>query len=141
MFLHHPLYTSGRYRNDVARPSLGARADSEASRRQAWCSRGTSTSTSAPTLQNGIQYFVSGGAGSLRRGDGVPAPFIARTYDEDYHFMLVEIEDDELHFQAISRSGATIDAGDRCIEDMRRRRPASACRARRPVADRPAPWL
>ena len=44
-------------------------------------------------------------------GDGVAAPSIARTYADDYHFMLVEIEDDALHFQAISRRGATIDAG------------------------------
>ena len=58
------------------------------------------------TLQNGIQYFVSGGAGSLRPGDGVPAPYIARTYSADYHFMLVEIEGEALHFQAISRTGA-----------------------------------
>ncbi len=62
-------------------------------------------------LQHGIQYFVSGGAGSLRRGDGVAAPYVARSYSEDYHFMLVEIEDDALHFQAIARSGETIDAG------------------------------
>ena len=63
------------------------------------------------TLQSGIQYFVSGGAGSLRTGDGVPTSYIARTYSGDYHFMLVEIEGDDLHFQAISRSGRTIDAG------------------------------
>jgi hypothetical protein len=63
------------------------------------------------TLQNGIQYFVTGGAGSLRPGDGTRASFIARTYSANYHFMLVEIEGEALHFQAISRSGATIDAG------------------------------
>ena len=61
-------------------------------------------------LQHGIQYFVSGGAGSLRRGDGTAAPYIARTYDGDFHFMLVEIEPRALHFQAISRTGETIDA-------------------------------
>jgi hypothetical protein len=62
-------------------------------------------------LQKGIQYFVSGGAGSLRLGDGVAAPFVARTYDGDYHFMLMEIDDDAIYFQAISRTGETIDAG------------------------------
>jgi hypothetical protein len=62
-------------------------------------------------LQNGIQYFVSGAAGSLRLGDGVAAPYIARSYDNDYHFMLIEIDGDDLHFQAISRTGETIDAG------------------------------
>ena len=62
-------------------------------------------------LQKGVLYFVSGGGGSLRVGDGSPAPFIARTYDTDYHFMLIEIDGDDLYFQAISRSGETIDAG------------------------------
>jgi hypothetical protein len=47
----------------------------------------------------------------LRRSDGVPTSYIARTYAGDYHFMLVEIVDDELHFQAVSRTGHTIDAG------------------------------
>ena len=32
-------------------------------------------------LQSGIQYFISGGAGSLRPGDGAPASYIARTFD------------------------------------------------------------
>ena len=62
-------------------------------------------------LQGGIQCFVSGGAGSLRPGDGTPASYVARNYDSDYHFMLIEIDSDELHFQAISRAGRTIDAG------------------------------
>jgi hypothetical protein len=110
VFLHHPLYTSGRYRN--------------ASRAHRWAIEpillrhgvqvvfsGHEHIYQRSELQNGILYFVSGGAGSLRPGDGVAAPFIARSYDDDYHFMLVEIEDDALHFQAVSRAGETIDAG------------------------------
>jgi hypothetical protein len=75
------------------------------------------------TLLDGVQYFVSGGAGSLRPGDGVPTSYIARTYSGDYHFMLVEIEGDYLHFQAISRTGRTIDAG--TLSRAGRRLPAS----------------
>ena len=60
---------------------------------------------------NGIQYFISGGAGSLRLGDGTPTTSIAKTFSEDYHFMLVELDGNELHFQAIARNGRTIDAG------------------------------
>jgi hypothetical protein len=41
----------------------------------------------------------------------VAAPSIALSYSEDYHFMLVEIDGDDLHFQAISRTGRTVDAG------------------------------
>ena len=110
VFLHHPLYTSGRYRNTSRAHRLALEP--------VLTRRGVSAVFSGhehiyqrSDLQNGIQYFVSGGAGSLRRGDGVAAPYVARSYSEDYHFMLVEIEDDALHFQAIARSGETIDAG------------------------------
>jgi hypothetical protein len=72
-------------------------------------------------LQNGIQYFVSGGAGSLRYGDSTPSPLVARAFDSDYHFMLVEIERDALSFQAISRTGETVDSG-----TLFRRAPSSA---------------
>jgi hypothetical protein len=110
VFLHHPLYTSGRYRN--------------ASRAHRWALEPIVTRHGVRAvfsghehiyqrseLQHGVLYFVTGGAGSLRRGDGVAAPFVARSYDADYHFMLVEIEEHALHFQAISRKGETIDAG------------------------------
>jgi hypothetical protein len=62
------------------------------------------------TPQQGVQYFISGGAGSLRRGDARQLPFVARSFDDDYHFMLVEIDGDAMHVQAISRQGRTVDA-------------------------------
>jgi hypothetical protein len=110
VFLHHPIYTSGRYRASA----LATRSALESIFRRRHVSvvfSGHEHIYQRSTLQNGIQYFISGGAGSLRPGDGRPAPYIARTYSENYHFMLVEIEGDVLHFQAISRTGATIDAG------------------------------
>jgi hypothetical protein len=110
VFLHHPIYTSGRYRTSafVNRSTL----ESIFTRRQvSVVFSGHEHIYQRSTLQNGIQYFVTGGAGSLRPGDGAPASYIARTYSANYHFMLVEIEGDVMHFQAISRTGATIDAG------------------------------
>ena len=110
VFLHHPLYTSGRYRNT----SRAHRLALEPALRRGGVNAvfsGHEHIYQRSDLQNGIQYFISGGAGSLRRGDGVSAPDVARSYSLDYHFMLVEIEDDALHFQAIARSGETIDAG------------------------------
>ena len=62
-------------------------------------------------LQRGIQYFITGGAGSLRRGDGRETSAIASSFDRDFHFMLVEIADDAMYFQAITRAGVTVDAG------------------------------
>jgi len=35
----------------------------------------------------------------------------AKGFDGDDHFMIVEIDGDDLHFQAISRTGETIDSG------------------------------
>lgn len=109
-FFHHPLYTSGRYRGSA----LGFRLILE----PLLVRHGVDAVFSGhehiyqrTELQSGIQYFVSGGAGSLRRGDATPASYVARSFDTDYHFMLIEIEQDALHFQAISRTGETIDAG------------------------------
>ena len=109
-FFHHPLYTSGRYRNS----SRGHRWALEPILVQYGVNvvfTGHEHIYQRSTIQNGIQYFVSGGAGSLRLGDGSPASFVARNFDDDYHFMLIEVTDDALHFQAISRTGETIDAG------------------------------
>ena len=121
-FLHYPLYTSGRYRM----AALVQRSALES----LFVTHGVNAVFSGhehiyqrSTLVGGVQYFVSGGAGSLRPGDGVPTSYIARTYSGDYHFMLVEIEGDYLHFQAISRTGRTIDAG--TLSRVGRRSPAS----------------
>ena len=62
--------------------------------------------------QKGIYYFVSGAGGSLRKGDlrrGSPLTEVG--YDQDYHFMLVEIDGRDMHFQAIARTGQTVDSG------------------------------
>src|SRR5262249_51946956 len=61
--------------------------------------------------QKGIYYFISGAAGQLRRGDIQPGDIQARGFDQDNHFMLVEINGDKLYFQAISRMGKTVDSG------------------------------
>lgn len=61
--------------------------------------------------QNDIVYFISGGAGKLRRGDLGDIGITAAGYDQDLHFILVEIDDDKMHFQAVSRLGETVDKG------------------------------
>jgi predicted phosphodiesterase len=109
-YFHHPLYTSGRYRGGarslrlVLEPILIAGdVDVVLSGHEHLYER--------IVPQHGISYFVSGAAGSLRRGDMRPTSITARGFDEDYHFMLMEISGSELFFQAISRTGTTIDAG------------------------------
>jgi predicted phosphodiesterase len=61
--------------------------------------------------QQGIYYFTSGAAGKLRKGNIRRGALTAAGYDRDLSFMLMEIEGDELHFQVIARSGATVDSG------------------------------
>ena len=108
--LHHPLYTPGRY-------GLAARGIRFALE-SAFLSGGVDVVFSGhehiyarSALQKGILYFVSGGAGSLRAGDARRTPEFAQTFDTDYHFMLIEITDKALFFQAIDRKGNTVDAG------------------------------
>jgi len=108
--LHYPLYTSGRY----ALATRGHRVALES----VFVDGGVDVVFSGhehiyqrSQLQKGILYFVTGGAGSLRRGDGRRTADIAKSYDADYHFMLGELTDDGFFFQAINRRGETIDAG------------------------------
>jgi 3',5'-cyclic AMP phosphodiesterase CpdA len=61
--------------------------------------------------QKGITYFVSGSGGQLRPGDVRPSGLTAAYYDQDQSFMLVEVSGDDLFFEAVSRSGATVDSG------------------------------
>ena len=61
--------------------------------------------------QNGIYYFVSGAAGKLRKRNVRRTYWTAEAFDTDRHFLLVEIAGDKLHFQAVSRTGETVDSG------------------------------
>ena len=61
--------------------------------------------------QKGIAYFVAGASGELRRGDLKRSESTAAGFDQDRSFMLNEIVDDDLFFQVISRTGATVDGG------------------------------
>lgn len=62
--------------------------------------------------QKGIYYFITGAGGKLRPGDVKDnSPLTASAFDSDMSFMLLEITNDEMHFQVISRTGATVDSG------------------------------
>lgn len=109
-FLHHPLYSSGRY-------TLAARG-MRLAMESALVNGGVNVVFAGHehiyermNLQNGILHFITGGAGSLRAGDAAAAPIVARSYDRDYHFMLAELSDEGFFFQAINRLGVTVDAG------------------------------
>src|ERR1700719_4493795 len=54
--------------------------------------------------QSGIYFWVVGNSGELRAHDLRPSPNTAQGFDTDRTFMLVEIDGDQLYFQAISRA-------------------------------------
>jgi calcineurin-like phosphoesterase family protein len=69
--------------------------------------------------QQGITYFVVGSGGQLRRnGIDRKSGLTAMGFDTDRAFLAVEIDKDELYFNAISRTGAIVDSG--LIERRRR---------------------
>jgi predicted phosphodiesterase len=109
-FLHHPLYSSGREHG----PSLELRQMLE----PILIKHGVDVVFSGHehfyerlVPQNGIAYFISGGAGKLRPGDIRATEETARGFDSDYHFMLIELDGDSMEFRAISRTGAIVDTG------------------------------
>ena len=62
--------------------------------------------------QQGVQYFVTGAGGKVRRDDiDMRSPFRAMSFDEDNHYLQMVIEDRQISFQTITRGGAVIDRG------------------------------
>lgn len=110
-FFHHPLYSSGK--------THGSALESRAILEPLFVKYGVSAVFSGhdhfyeriKPQKGGIVYWVSGAAGSLRKGDIRATDMTAKGFDSDYHFMIVEVSGDDLYFQAISRTGVTIDSG------------------------------
>jgi predicted MPP superfamily phosphohydrolase len=61
--------------------------------------------------EDGIYYFILGSSGKLQRHDFHESAQMAKSFDRDRSFMLVEISGDNLYFQTITRSGETVDSG------------------------------
>ncbi|HSB12254.1 MAG TPA: metallophosphoesterase [Blastocatellia bacterium] len=108
---HHPIYSSGKRHGS----SMGLRKELE----PLFTRYGVNVALSGhdhiyerTQPQQGIQYFVTGAGGKVRRGDVDQRSSIkAASFDEDNHYMVIEIEDSQASFQAISSTGAVIDSG------------------------------
>ena len=62
--------------------------------------------------QQGILHFIVGSSGKLAPGDiQERSPLTDKGFDTDQAFLAVEIEDDVMYFQAISRTGRVVDSG------------------------------
>jgi predicted phosphodiesterase len=109
-FFHHPLYSSGK--------THGSALETRAVLEPMFVKDNVSVVLTGHDHfyerikpQKGILHFVVGGGGSLRRGDILKTDMTDKGFDQDYSFMIVEIDGDEMHFQAISRKGDTVDSG------------------------------
>ena len=61
--------------------------------------------------QKGINYIISGSAAKVRKGNIGASDLTAKGFDQGYAFLLMEIAGDDLHFQAITDGGRTVDSG------------------------------
>jgi hypothetical protein len=109
-YFHHPLFSSGRRHG----PASAWRAEVE----PLFVKHGVQVTFAGHEHfyerllpQQGIAHFISGGGGQLRKGDLRRSPQTAAGFDADRHFVLVEVAGNELHFQVVSRTGTTVDAG------------------------------
>jgi len=110
-FFHHPLYSSGR--------THGSALESRAILEPLFVKYKVSVVFSGhdhvyeriKPQKGGIVYWVSGAGGRLRKGDLGASELTARGFDADCSFMMVEITGDDLYYQAVSRTGETVDSG------------------------------
>ena len=109
-YFHHPLYSSGKFHG----PSLDLRKVLE----PLFIQYGVDAVFSGHEHiyervhpQQGIYYFTEGASGELRAGNLGRAAITDKGFDTDRSFMLIEIAGDEMYFQTISRTGATVDSG------------------------------
>jgi predicted phosphodiesterase len=109
-FFHHPLYSTGNTHG----PSVDLRAQLEPLFVKYDVSvvlAGHEHFYERLKPQQGIQYFISGAGGQLRKGDIIRKEPMAVGYDADRSYMLMEVIGKELYFQAINRTGVTVDKG------------------------------
>jgi predicted MPP superfamily phosphohydrolase len=109
-FLHHPLYSSGRYH--------GSATDLRKVLEPLFVKYGVSVVLAGHEHvyeriipQKGITYFTEGASGELRAGNLAPSTITAKGFDTDQSFLMIEIAGDDLYFQAVSRTGAVVDFG------------------------------
>ncbi|HUQ95880.1 MAG TPA: metallophosphoesterase [Bryobacteraceae bacterium] len=109
-FFHHPLYSNARFHG----PDIDLRKRLEPVLREYGVNvvfTGHEHVYERLKPQSGIFHFVLGNSGQLRRGDLRRSENTAKGFDTDLSFAIVEVAGDEMFFQAISRTGATVDSG------------------------------
>lgn len=110
VYFHHPLYSDGR--------THGSDVNLRVALEPLFVKYGVSVVFTGHdhiyeriVPQKGITHFVVGSSGQLRTGDYRKSAMSAAGYDADCVFMLVEINGNDMTFQAISRTGQVVDSG------------------------------
>lgn len=110
VFCHHPMYSSGARHGS----SIGIRSALEpllVKYGVALVLAGHDHFYERIKPQQGIHYFVAGGAAKLRAGNVRRTNLTAKAFDTDRSFVLMEIDGDTLYYRAVSRQGITVDSG------------------------------
>ena len=110
-YMHHPMYSSGE--------KHGSEEDLRALVEPLFLDHGVDVVFAGHEHfyervkpQKGIYYFTEGGSAKLREGNiRVGSAMTAKGFDTDNSFMLVEIVNDQMFFETISRTGKVIDSG------------------------------
>lgn len=109
-YFHHPLYSSGR--------KHGSSAELRSLLEPLFLKYGVQVVFAGhehlyerAKPQKGIYYFTEGASGELRAGNLRKTDLTAVAYDKDRSFLSVEISGEDLYFQAVSRTGVTVDSG------------------------------
>lgn len=108
---HHPLYSSGK--------SHGSDPELKKLLEPLFVRSGVKVAFSGHdhvyqrvTEQQGVQYFVTGAGGRIRPGDlNFGDPLVAKGYDEDSHFMVLDADASKFEFKAINTKGQVVDSG------------------------------
>lgn len=126
VFMHHPIYSSGgRHGSDVALRQVLEPLFFEHGVSLVLAGHEHFYERLEP--QNGIVYITQGAAAKLRRGNiRRSSGLTAAGFDSDRSFTVMEIEDDLLYLQTISRRGRTVDTSviRRRMQDAPATRPA-----------------
>jgi hypothetical protein len=110
-YFHHPLYSSGN-RHGANLPLRKVLEPLFIEHNVSVVFTGHEHFYERLVPQHGIQHFIEGASGQLRRGNlARNSPLTAKGYDQDRSFMAIEIAGDEMYFQTISRTGQIVDSG------------------------------
>lgn len=120
-YFHHPLYTCAKFHG----PDIDLRNQlmplfTQYGVNVVWSGHEHVYERLKP--QDGIYFFLEGDSGQLRYHNIRESCDLDQTrFDTDRTFMLVEVNGDQMYFQTISRTGATVDSGQLTLQPSKQK--------------------